>query len=88
MTAQTNVSGYRHEQAQREAMKGSVGDWVRRVRAEYLEMPGLHLNRKQVQRLWSLDDRTCDVLLAELTAVRFLRVTAGGAYVRMDGGGA
>ena len=86
--AQTNVSGYRDERVRLESMRGSVGEMVRRVRAEYLEMPGLHLNKKQIQRLWSLDDRTCDVLLAELTAVRFLRVTAGGAYVRTDGGGA
>lgn len=32
-------------------------DWCLLIRAAYLEMPGLHMTRKQVERLWNLDAR-------------------------------
>lgn len=57
------------------------------IRAEYLEMPGLHLTREQMRRLWSLDVTTCDALLGALTDAQFLRRTHNGGYVRADGGG-
>ena len=56
-------------------------DVVRRVRAEYLEMPGLRLTRAQAQRLWGLDPRTCERLLTTLTENRFLAQTKDGAFV-------
>ena len=65
----------------------TVADWIHLVRAEYLEIPGLHLTRSQVLRLWGLDEITCDALLDTLVDVRFLRRTHAGAYVRADGGG-
>ena len=34
-------------------------DILRRIRGEYLEMPGLRLTSVQAQRLWGLDARTC-----------------------------
>ena len=55
--------------------------WMRLIQAEYREMPGLHLTRPQIQRLWRLDDDTCDTLLDALVDARFLRQTARGAYV-------
>jgi hypothetical protein len=54
---------------------------LRLIRAEYLEMPGLHLTKPQVQRLWRLDPHVCDTLLDRLVTARFLRQTARGAYV-------
>jgi hypothetical protein len=54
---------------------------VRRIRAEYLEMPGLSLTLEQAQRLWSLEPRTCEVLLTSLTEARFLRRTRRGMFV-------
>ena len=54
--------------------------WRERIRAEYLEMPGLHLTTHQVQRLWGLDESTCMMLLAELEAEKFLRRTRTGTY--------
>jgi len=62
----------------------TVADWIQLIRAEYLEIPGLHLTRNQVQRLWGLDDLTCDALLEALVNVRFLRQTRTGAYVKTD----
>jgi hypothetical protein len=62
----------------------TVADWIQLIRAEYLEIPGLHLTRNQVQRLWGLDDLTCDALLETLVDLRFLRRTRTGAYIRAD----
>ena len=52
---------------------------IRRVRAEFLEMPGLALTLAQAQRLWSMDRRTCEELLTSLTDSRFLHRTASRA---------
>jgi hypothetical protein len=54
---------------------------VRRARAEYLEMPGLRLTSAQAQRLWGLDRRTCEDLLATLTSVHFLARTRDGSFI-------
>jgi hypothetical protein len=54
---------------------------VRRARAEYLEMPGLRLTSAQAQRLWGIDRRTCDELLAVLTRAQFLARTRDGCFV-------
>ncbi|MGE5360708.1 MAG: hypothetical protein ACM3NQ_16955 [Bacteroidales bacterium] len=54
---------------------------LRRVRAEFLEMPGLKLTVSQAQRLWGMDRRTCEALIDELTATRFLARTRDGAVV-------
>ena len=69
------------------ATQTTIADWIALIRSEYLEIPGLHLTRTQVQRLWSLDGILCDALLEALVDVRFLRRTNAGAYVRADGGG-
>jgi DNA-binding IclR family transcriptional regulator len=60
----------------------TVSDWLELIRAEYLEIPGLHLTRTQFQRLWNLDDVTCDSLLQTLIDRGFLRQTDAGGYVR------
>ena len=56
--------------------------WLQLIRGEYLEVPGLHLTRSQVQRLWGLDDVTCDEVVRRLVDTRFLRQTMTNAYVR------
>jgi hypothetical protein len=58
--------------------------WIHLIQAEYRELPGLHLTRPQVRRLWSLDDTMCDALLDALVAVRFLEKTPRDAYVLAD----
>jgi hypothetical protein len=65
------------------AIAGAVDDdIVRRVQAEYLEMPGLRLSSAQAQRLWGLDRPTCEQLLFELTDAHFLVRTSDGSFVR------
>jgi hypothetical protein len=57
-------------------------DEVKRVKTEYVEMPGLRLTRSQAQRLWGLDAKTCDTLLGALVDARFLHRTPEGLFVR------
>jgi hypothetical protein len=57
-------------------------DWFQLIRAEYHEIPGLHLTKPQVQRLWNLDSATCDTVIEALESARVLRRTDAGAYVR------
>ncbi len=57
-------------------------DALRRIRGEYLEMPGLRLTTAQAQRLWNLDRPTCERLLGSLVATRFLQKTRDGSFVR------
>ena len=64
------------------AQQTDLSHWLRLVQAEYLEMPGLHLTKPQVRRLWGLDTVTCDALLDVLQGVKFLRRTPKDAYVR------
>ena len=65
--------------------QSAIQDWLRLIRAEYLEMPGLHLTKPQVQRLWTLEPHVCDALLDALVASAFLRRTRRDAYILADG---
>lgn len=67
------------------AEQSAIQDWLCLIRAEYLEMPGLHLTKPQVQRLWTLEPHVCDALLDALVASAFLRRTRRDAYVLADG---
>lgn len=64
----------------------TLAEWIRLIRAEYLEVPGLHLTRAQIQRMWGLDATTCDALIRALVETRFLRRTASDRYGRSDAG--
>jgi len=55
---------------------------LRRIRGEYIEMPGLRLTAAQAQRLWGLDRAACDAVLGALVGVQFLFRNRDGAYVR------
>jgi hypothetical protein len=63
-----------------------VYQWLQLIRSEYCEMPGLHLTQPQVQRLWGLDQESCELVLDTLEAKNFLRRTRTNAYVRAEGG--
>jgi len=57
---------------------------IARIRAEFLEMPGLHLTLAQARRLWHLDDAACRAALDELVRARFLTHLATGGYARVS----
>jgi hypothetical protein len=59
-------------------------DIVRRVRGEFLEMPGLRLTEPQARRLWALEPTLCSAVLTELVDNGFLLRTRDGAFVRVD----
>ena len=59
-------------------------DIVRRVRGEFLEMPGLRLTEPQARRLWALEPSLCNAVLSELVDNGFLLRTRDGAFVRVD----
>ncbi len=61
-----------------------IQDVVRRIRGEFLEMPGLRLTPRQAQRLWRLDETACDAVLGALVDARFLARTSDGAFIRHD----
>ena len=51
------------------AADATVSDWLQLIRAEYLEFPGMHLTKPQVERLWGFDPVTCETLsLSSLTS--------------------
>ena len=62
-----------------------IQDVVRRIRGEFLEMPGLRVTPQQARRLWRLDETACDAVLGALVDARFLARTRDGAFVRHDG---
>jgi hypothetical protein len=65
-----------------QASADTLSHWVGLIRAEYTEMPGLHLSKRQAQRLWNMSARTCDVIFEALEASQFLRRLPNDSYVR------
>jgi hypothetical protein len=58
--------------------------FLRRIRAEYLEMPGLRLTQEQVQRLCGVDRAVCKAVLDSLVEAKFLCVRADGTYALLS----
>lgn len=59
---------------------------LRRVRAEYLEMPGLRLTLEQAQRLCGVERTLCEAVLEALVDAKFLCVKSDGTYARLTDG--
>jgi hypothetical protein len=57
---------------------------LNRLRAEYLEMPGLRLTAAQVQRLRGIERLMCESVLDALVDAKFLRVKSDGSYVLFE----
>ena len=55
-----------------------------RVRAEFIEMPGLQLTFEQAARLWGVEPKICQQLIDDLVSCGFLRRTASGRVARSD----
>jgi hypothetical protein len=59
---------------------------IERIRAEYLEMPGLRVTTRQASRLWGADAAHCQTALEALVESGFLRARHDGLYVRATEG--
>ena len=57
---------------------------LNRVRAEYLEMPGLRLTPEQTGRLCGVERALCQTVLDALVVEKFLCVTSDGRYARVS----
>jgi hypothetical protein len=63
-----------------------LAEWLRLVRAEYEELPDLHLTRAEVERLWGLDPTTAEAILSTLVSTGVLRKTTRGGYIKSNAG--
>jgi hypothetical protein len=61
-------------------------DVLARIRAEYLEMPGMSLTTMQVQRLCGVEAPACIKALNALVRDRFLWLKENGTYARVAEG--
>lgn len=57
---------------------------LRRVRAEFAEMPGLRLTPAQASRLLGIERNACQAVIEALIAASFLRWTPAGTVARAD----
>jgi len=64
----------------------TIDDELNRLRAEFLEMPGLCLKPEQVQRLCGVERTICRMALDALVAEKFLCVKSDGHYARLTDG--
>ena len=64
----------------------TMDDVLTRLRAEFMEMPGLRLTSEQVQRLCGVERTVCQLVLDALVDARFLCVRTDGAYARLTDG--
>jgi hypothetical protein len=55
-----------------------------RVRAEFVEMPGLTLTVRQASRLFGLDQDVCREVVNRLVGAEFLRWAGAGVVARGD----
>ena len=62
----------------------TTDEMLRRVRGEFLEMPGLRLTEAQARRLWGLDEAVCGAVLGSLLDAKFLFRTRDGAFMRIE----
>jgi response regulator of citrate/malate metabolism len=68
--------------------RGHMQAILERLRAEFLEMPGLRLTADQVHRLCGVERKTCRAVLDALVDEKFLCAKADGTYARLTEGDA
>jgi hypothetical protein len=59
---------------------------LERIRADYLEMPGLRLRAEQVQRLCGVERTMCQMVLDTLVEMNFLCLKPDRTYARLTDG--
>jgi hypothetical protein len=60
----------------------ALEDAIRRVRAEFVEMPGMQLTPAQAARLWHFEPEFCDAVLSALVHTKFLVQTRRKTFAR------
>ena len=65
-----------------EPSAGLMSSDIERVRAEYVEMPGLSVTSRQAARLWGLDTVRSEQVLSMLVDSGFLLCDRQGLYRR------
>jgi hypothetical protein len=56
---------------------------LERLRAEFIEMPGLRLTAEQVHRLCGVEKKTCRAALDALVDEKFLCAKSDGTFARL-----
>ena len=59
-----------------------IDQLVTRIRAEFLELPGLRLTLSQASRLFGIDRAACEHVFHELVTHRFLKTMGDGSFIR------
>jgi hypothetical protein len=80
----TQSNKYQKEIGMPPELQRCIEDVLRRVKGEFLEMPGLRLTEAQARRLWNLDAASCEALLGALVDANFLFRTRDGAFMRVE----
>jgi len=60
---------------------------LKRIRAEYVEMPDMQLTLEQAQRLFGVERTLCETVFDALVDEQFLWVKPRGLYARVPDGG-
>jgi hypothetical protein len=55
-----------------------------RIRAEFVELPGLKITTAQACRLWHADEGACHAAFAALIEEGFLRQMPSGAFIALS----
>jgi hypothetical protein len=64
----------------------TLDDVLNQLRAEFIEMPGMRLRVKQVQRLCVIEQTMCQQVLDSLLESHFLYLKPDGHYARLTEG--
>ena len=78
----TNVMAIANVRDDIRPRSGTMRTLLEQIQAEYAEMPGLDLTLPQAQRLWAVDQATCEELFSRLISRGVLRRTNQGRFVR------
>jgi hypothetical protein len=63
----------------------NVATAARRVLAEFHEVPGMMLTRRQASKFFGLDESVCALVLDMLVDAAYLRETVAGRLIASDG---
>jgi hypothetical protein len=63
----------------------NVATAARRVLAEFHEMPGMTLTRRQASKFFGLEENVCGLVLDMLVDASYLRETVAGRITASDG---